>query len=297
MSDGEAPRGEYAATSDVGTIRALLRDPKSVTDLFHVVHRLLPPGRSLLTVPAEATAGYALEVMRANGYSQLPVKRDARVIGLFTFRAFALEVASMAGTADARRDPTLLPVSDFLDREKTSFATMTDEFQKLIEDLDRSDAVVVSGPDRAIALLTPMDVLNYLYSVASPFVLVQEIELSLRELLRAAIPDVPALADLGRRILTAKYGAGKVPETLEEMTFSDYVCLVRDGRAWPLLEPVLRGSRERRTAKLDRVSSIRNAVFHFKGALSAEDHEHLTGCRAWLLQCVDDLERAGRVSP
>ena len=40
----------------------------------------------------------------------------------------------------------------------------------------------VGDPDRLLGILTPMDVLRYLYGVASPFVQLAEIEVGLRAL-------------------------------------------------------------------------------------------------------------------
>jgi hypothetical protein len=70
-----------------------------------------------------------------------------------------------------------------------------------------------------------MDFLRYLYRVASPFVLVSEIELALRALIRIALTP-EQLAETARRSLAPVYGGeDRVPISLEEMTFDPYIPL------------------------------------------------------------------------
>ena len=77
-----------------------------------------------------------------------------------------------------------MPVLEFA--ERLLFARPRDNFEELIDALDRDGAVFVGDPDRLIGLATTLDVLRYLFGIANVYVLLQEIELALRELLRHA---------------------------------------------------------------------------------------------------------------
>ena len=252
---------------------------------FHMVNRLLPDTPPVW-VGASTPARDALRMMAEHGYSQLPVREGDQVLGLFTYRAFAKEVVEMSGT---KQDPAELPVEEFLEHETPKYARLHDEFRGLIEELDRSDAVLVSGPDELIGILTPMDVLRYLYGVANAFVLLEEIELSIRTLLRASVPDAARLAECAVQSLESKYGPD-VPEKLEAMTFDDYVGLLRDGRNWALFKSTFGGTRERWRGRLERVRDLRNVVFHFKRELSVDDHQALTACRNLLHRCCRKVQ-------
>jgi CBS domain-containing protein len=265
--------------------------PKSLAQLFHIVNRLIPEAQDVVAVSPTDTAGDALALMRKHGYSQLPVVQNGEVVGLFSYRAFSLEVAGMTNIKVA---PTSLPVEEFLEHETPVFASLNDEFRGLIDHLDRRDAVIVSGRNNLIGLLTPLDVLRYLFKVANAFVLVEEIELSLRELLRIAVPGAEQLASLAGMILADKYKGRSLPKRFEEMTFDDYIALVRDGRGWPHFEAVLQGTRDLRKARLERVRDLRNDLFHFKRELSLEDHQTLTSCRSWLLRRTASMHTATR---
>jgi hypothetical protein len=67
--------------------------------------------------------------------------------------------------------------------------------------MDRDNGILIGAPDRLVGILTPMDFLRYLYQVASPFVMVSEIELALRALIgRALRPD--KIAEAAKRCLS-----------------------------------------------------------------------------------------------
>lgn len=254
---------------------------------FHQVNRILPEGQVVRSVPPETPAREALALMRECGYSQLPVKQGRSVLGLFTYRAFALEVAQIT---DPKIDPSSLPVEEFLEHEKPAYARVTDEFRGLIDVLDERDSVVVSGPEDLIAILTPMDVLRYLDSVANTFVLIEEIELALRTLISVAVPDPAAFRCCVANALSPYYQDKKLPERLEDMTFDEYIALLRDGRNWDHFASTFGGTRDRTRGKLEPIRDLRNDVFHFRRELSVEEHQQLATVRDWLLRCVRKVQ-------
>src|SRR5450759_4268793 len=102
---------------------------------------------------------------------------------------------------------------------------------RVFDAMDRDNGVLIGSPDCLIGILTPMDFLRYLYQVASPFVMVSEIELALRALIRIAMTE-QELVVAAQRCLTAIYGAEKIPSTLEDMTFDNYQSIVSHGDNW-----------------------------------------------------------------
>ena len=73
-------------------------------------------------------------------------------------------------------------------------------------------------------VITAMGVLRYLFEAASPFLLVAEIELSLRMLINLALEG----DELGHFASTSlsHYKPESMPATLEDMTFNDYILLI-----------------------------------------------------------------------
>lgn len=276
-----------SATAKLADVREMLERPERLSAFFHMVNRLLPNGQAVVSVSPETPARDALALMRQHGYSQLPVKQGDSVLGLFSYRAFALEVVQIAGS---KVDATSLPVEEFLEHEKPAYARLTDEFRSLIDALDTRDSVVVSGPEDLIAILTPMDVVRYLYSIANAFVLIEEIELGVRTLIRTATPDPAVFRSCVGNALSAKYKDKEIPERLEDMTFDEYLSLLRDGRNWSHFEATFGGTRERTRGKLEPIRDLRNDVFHFRRELSIDDHQRLATCRDWLLRCVRKVQ-------
>jgi hypothetical protein len=215
--------------------------------------------------------------MRKHGYSQVPIVEGGEVLGVFSYRSFAQGAAS-ATLDECTKDkcaPGDLPVDEFL--ERFEFARVTEEMSRVFDAMDRDNGVLVGTPERLIGVLTPMDFLRYLHRVASPFVMVSEIELALRALIGIALTP-EQIAEVAKRSLAGAYaGEDKVPTSLEEMTFDNYQVLVSRGESWPLLEPVFGGTRQRTSAKLKEICAIRNDVFHFKREITMQDHQTLAG--------------------
>jgi CBS domain-containing protein len=215
--------------------------------------------------------------MRRTGFSQLPVVEGDTVLGIFSYRSLA-EGAVRLGKS--RIELGELFVEDFV--ERVHFARVTDEFQSIFDSLDRDNVVLVGEPDRLQGIVTAVDLLRYLYGVASPFVLVAEIELALRALITLAVKG-GLLETCAKVSLSTKYGEDKVPSTTSDMEFNDYIQLVGHGDNWKHFAPVFGGMRETVRSKLDDVRTLRNDIFHFRRELTWDDHERLTQHRDWVL--------------
>ena len=131
-----------------------------------------------------------------------------------------------------------------------------------------------------------MDFLRYYYRVASPFVMVSEIELSLRALVRLALSPEKIVKAAKRCLSTAYKGEENVPTSLERMSFDNYQTLISFSENWPHLEPVFGGTRSRTSGKLKEIGEIRNDLFHFRREITMREHQILAGHRNWLLNKV-----------
>jgi CBS domain-containing protein len=249
----------------------------SVAKLFHRLNRVLPEDQVVVKVSPSETVAEALRRMKRGNFSQLPVVEGDEVLGVFSYRSLSEGLLGLGKHKGTLGD---LTVEEFI--EKPQFARVTDEFISIFEDLDRDNAVLVGEPDRLQGIVTAMDVLRYLYGVASPFVLVAEIELAVRALISLAVPG-DLLVSCARVSLSNKYGSDKIPITLSEMEFNDYIQLVGHGDNWKYFAPIFGGMRETVRAKLEEIRDLRNDIFHFKRELMWDDHERLAQHRDWVL--------------
>jgi hypothetical protein len=173
-------------------------------------------------------------------------------------------------------------VDEFLEQFK--FVQLSDNWESIVIHLDKDDGVLVGHRDQLQGILTPMDVLTYLRDIANPFVLLAEIELSLRRIVRACV-DEDELQACAQQCLASKCAPEELPTELSEMTFNDYVQIIGHGRNWPHFEAAFgKGGwlRKKTEERLKEVRDLRNDVFHFKRRLEAEDIETLTKHREWL---------------
>ena len=122
--------------------------------------------------------------------------------------------------------------------------------------------------------------------------MIAEIEISLRGLIRQAVND-EQLRECCDRCLN-HYADDKRPYELEEMTFNDYVSLVGHGQSWDFFKSIFRGTRNRTSTKLKEVRDLRNAVFHFKREITAEEYERLADLRDWMLRKAMTVELSSK---
>lgn len=255
------------------------RDLDLAAELYHRINRVIPKSQSILSVEPTVKASDAIETMRKYRYSQVPVINGTKVLGIFSFRSFAVEAArySLDDIQRQRCAPGDIPVEDLM--EPWRFAHLEQEFADTFDAMDADNGILVGEPNMLVGILTPMDVLRHLNQVAAPFVYLLEIELTTRALLQTTL-SAEEIADAARRCLQSAYGGpDKVPTTLEEMTFDNYSSIVSFGEHWPKLQKVFGGTRERAQARFKEIGLIRNDVFHFRREIHEWDLHNLKGCR------------------
>ncbi len=256
------------------------------SELFHRINRVIPEDQKLLMVPPSCLVRDAVALMREHGYSQLPVVQNAEVLGVFSYRSFAIEAATVNLDDLIKQRCALgdLCVAEFL--ERFEYARVTEEMSHVFDAMDRDNGVLIGTPGRLIAVLTAMDFLRYFYQVASPFLLISEIELALRALIKVVLNEEQIQVAAQRSLKSAYGGEDKVPQTLEEMTFDNHQSLIAHGENWDQLDTVFGGTRIRVSGKLKEVGEIRNALFHFRRKISVQEHEVLVDRRNWLLNKI-----------
>lgn len=265
---------------------------RSLRDLFHLVKQVLPEEQELVTFPPEIPVGEALKVMLAHNFGHVPVVAGNEVLGVFSFRSFAKGVTQLT---KKERDPLSLPVEEFL--EKLKFAQITDELTALLDEFNSKDAMLVGTENRLQGIVTTIDALQYFYNVASPYVLLREIELAIRELIRASVSDEELKVSIDKSLKEHYKKSGiSIPTCLEEMSFNDYVMLLRYQETWEKFKQAFGGTANTVYAKLEPLPNLRNDVFHFKRDLTAEEYDILRDRQDWLLTRIRKIEASRGLS-
>jgi CBS domain-containing protein len=244
----------------------------------------VPEKQVLLKLDPSMTAHEAIRLLEKHGYSQAPVVYKGEVLGIFSYKSFAMKVAEITFKEIGHQGcaPSDIPIEECL--EKFDYLRISEEITKAFSSLNRDDGVLIGTPELLQGILTPIDFLNYLYRQASPFLLLSEIEMALRALIGRAVSP-KELEECAIISLSHLYKDTdrRVPTTLEEMTFDNYRMLITHGGSWPKFEKTFGGNKTRTSAKLKELGELRNDVFHFKRQITPEDVETLNVHRDWLL--------------
>lgn len=276
-----------------------------------------------VTIPLQAEAGDALNLMLEHGFDQLPVLDDQRVVGLVSYTSLVQASLHLGCPVGALRVRDALirvePISREADRSE------------LITRLAIAPATLVLDRTGALeGILTLTDLMAHLSRFANDWLLLREIETTLREIVADSFKDErgevaqveleeaiarsvtedkvstfrktlntylkeqdPARkvdAESARRAWNAHYGRKEAQHKVDGLEFGDCIKLFADESRWNAnFTPGFGEDRKRPLAILDRVRRLRNQVAHFRDELKVEDQRLLVFCSGWLSRCRDAL--------
>jgi hypothetical protein len=157
------------------------------------------------------------------------------------------------------------------------------ELAELVDQLGDVGAVLIPGTGGVIGILTSSALLADVARFAEPFLIIADIEESIRDILDRRIP----LAD--RAALFAEVlGGGRrrtPPQALDELSFGDYQFLLSHEGVWPRFADIFR-SPELTLHRLNMVRLLRNQMFHFRGDLDKADLDELKAQRWWFREAA-----------
>jgi CBS domain-containing protein len=212
--------------------------------------------------------------MQERGFDQLPVVVSGHVIGVFSHRSLA------RGLAHLRRQDD--PLDAFVEElvEDIVFVRTTDDVNFVLDSLNADGVVLVGDETRLLAVATASDITNFLWNATRPFVLLQDAELAVRDLMRSCGSD----ADI-RNAIDAAIGAlesARPTERLEDLTLGQLMSVLLNDRNYGSLFKQAFGRREFVSATLEPVREIRNKVFHFRDDVTADELQDLISAVGWL---------------
>jgi CBS domain-containing protein len=262
--------GGVPVADPVSAPSALLRVPG-----FLRVHELVPGDQEVLVIPVGTRVQQALELMRLHDFDQLPVTTaENRVIGAFTYRSLARGLRHIR-----RQDNPLTSLVDDL-VEELRFVTASQEMGDVMDFIRADNAVLVGDEDGLLAIVTTADVTWFLWRMTRPFVLLQNIELGVRHLMRSSC-TAEELTDS----VSAGLPADPTRNTarLEDLTLGELLLVLLHGPSFGRFFSLHFGANRylvRNT--LEPVCEIRNKVFHFREDVSSEELQNLVEVAAWL---------------
>jgi CBS domain-containing protein len=255
------------------------RDPESIADLFYLVASLVPPHQQLSTIPHDMSVTKAIKFMDKMGFSQLPVKSWDQVLGVFSYRSLCRTILDIEDELDPNEAIGDMSVEDFVEQHR--FVNEDDNWESILRHINNDDSVLIGNRRHLVGIITGMDVVDFLYQVAKPFVVIAEIELSIRRMITNCVDDGELQVCI-QNSLSQLYSPDKLPTSVTEMYFNDYVQIIGDGRNWKHFEPFFGnapGMRKRTRNYLKRIGELRNDIFHFRRSMEDEDLRFLNNKR------------------
>ena len=209
--------------------------------------------------------------MKENNFSQLPVVLNGEVQGVFSYESFAQGISKIKLSVTKFEN---LIVENFL--ENLQFKTIHQSLEELIKILNNDDSVLIGDPEKLQAVVSSIDVLQYLYKISHPFVILSEIELTIRVFIQTAFND-----DEFKTVMAEYISKKNPPEKIEDLTFFNYIQIVFSERYWKRFDKLFADDKDIVEFRLRQIKDLRNRVFHFKGDLTIEEYEDLISNRDW----------------
>lgn len=158
-----------------------------LTDEFHVVNHLIPDRQEVTKIHPQTPVNRAFAIMRQKFFSQLPVVAGNRVMGVFSYRSFAERFLILNAETKEKLDLGQYHVIDFM--EQPHFVHIAEGIEKILPLLNETDYLLVGQMDQLVGVITALDLTRYLNLYASIFMILGEIELTIRKIIRACVND------------------------------------------------------------------------------------------------------------
>lgn len=281
------------------------------------IANLIQDQQALITISPNTSLQEAVGLMIENDFSQLPILENGKPYGSpgsFVTGASIARAMRCFGTS----------IKDLQVRDATvparTVAADEDLFSKM-DDLLDSYAVLVLNPDGTIAgIVTNYDTTQYFRKRAEDMLLVEDIESTLKDHIRAAFATdesdgndslqsaINALSSFvdnirddctkafrkfcgtrGMEITDAdvQMVVGKAfsitnsERTFDDLTLNEYIQLARKDEAWKTLGPVFSIPDSAFLQMLEGVRKTRNKLMHFRPDVTKDERDHLRFCAEW----------------
>ena len=213
-----------------------------------------------LTINNDAPLKDAISKMLLNNYSQLPVISGPKnCIGYISWETIGQKL--VCGEVDLEA-----MVKDYVNQEIAVIKDDTPLLKAIKQIYEHDFAVVVNNARDICGLVTTYDISSTFLEITEPFLLLEQIETKIRQLLggKILLEHIQELCkDEDRRV-----------QWIDDLTFGEYLEILKRPEYWEKLQ--LKVTKNILIEQLDNVRKIRNRIMHFEPeGIRSEDVELL----------------------
>lgn len=238
----------------------------------------------------------ALALMIEHDYSQLPVIRKDHDIefpeGMITYEGI------LRGVRNFKAKIEDLKVRDVM--VSAPIYNIEDDLFDILDRLKETNAVLIihtHAPD-LVGIVTSYDTAEYFRNRTEDLMRVEDIELMVKEFIRAAYLDKNGELDEAKlksavaQITTYKKANGQSEKQLsfDDLGLADYISLLLFKGTWTVVESIFGVQKSFVSELLNGVREIRNALAHFRGDISVEQRDKLKFGAEWLTRCQEEYQ-------
>lgn len=210
--------------------------------------KLLPSSnKEPISVTKDAKLNEAITLMMMHNYSQLPVMNGPRtVVGYINWETIGCALTNGCKSED---------VKDYMNSDITLLSYETPLLEAITIIIEK-EFVLVYKIDKTISgIVTIADISSQFLSVTEPFILLEQIENHIRQILNkkfliSELRDFCKIGDIERDI-----------EFIDDLNFGDYISIIGNAKNWEKIN--LSIERSHFIKQLDKIRLIRNDVLHF----------------------------------
>ena len=225
--------------------------PPRRADPLYRVSKLKAANRPVTSVTLQQELSFIVTTMMVTGFSQLPVMTDGRnPRGVVSWKSIAQYMA--LGVKIGCAADCMDPYEPFLEVRSDS------SLFEAIPVVMRHDFVLVRGRENRITgIITQTDLTELFRDLTQPFLILNEIENMLRDLISRSF----TIESIRRFCETSISRRGHPVETVEDMNFGEYIFLLDNPERWQTLGILV--DRGVFCSQLNRVRELRNDTMHF----------------------------------
>lgn len=243
------------------------------------ISQLIAEKEEPLCISKNTKVGDALALMLENDFSQLPiVDEQDNLTGIITENSI-LRIYYHSKDRTSLLEKT---VDHCQNSSPITIEAENDIFDAL-DLLQKTYAVVVVKNRKPIGILTDYDTTNFFRNNSEEMILVQDIEISLRQYIDSILEnDRAKLAAMMHAFGTERNGDPTKPaREYEALTFGEYIQLITCDRNWEKFEEIFE-SKEIFLNLMNAARDIRNQLAHYRGRLEPIQLNALETAISWL---------------